>query len=326
MGSARDIMQMVRKFLFSSVNREFLTFLFFLALSGVFWLMMTLNETYEREVEIPVRIVNVPKNVVLTSDEHDTLKVTLRDKGLTLLGYLYGEGTRTLSINFKTYAKGDGYSVIPTAELQRLIYQQLSASTKIVGSKPDRLELYFNYGMSKRVPVRWTGRVIPEQLYFISHVEYFPDSVSVYASKQKLDSIRVLYTEPLNYANFRDTLSVSCRLQKIKGVKAVPDKIKVAFHTDVLTEESIKDIPIKGVNMPAGKVLRTFPSKVTVRFVTGVSQFRSIRPEDFVVVADYNDIKRNPSDKCSIRLKSAPNGISRPQLNISQVDYLIEEE
>ena len=166
------------------------------------------------------------------------------------------------------------------------------------------------------MPVKWTGRVIPEHLYFISHVEYFPDSVSIYASQEKLDSIKVIYTEQLNYANFRDTLSVTCKLQKIRGVKAVPDRVKVAFHTDVLTEESISDIPVKGINMPEGKVLRTFPSKVTVRFVTGVSQFRNIKAQDFVVVAD----------KCNIYLKSVPNGISRPSLNIKQVDYLIEEE
>lgn len=326
MDSRRDIKQLVRNFLFSSVNKEFLTFLFFLALSGVFWLMMTLNETYEKEVEIPVRIVNVPKNVVLTSDELDTVKVTLRDKGLMLISYLYGEGMRPLTINFKTYAKGNGYSAIPASELQRLIYQQLSASTKIVGSKPDKLEIFFNYGLSKRVPVKWTGRVIPEHLYFISHVEYFPDSVSIYASQEQLDSIKVIYTEQLNYANFRDTLSVTCKLQKIRGVKAVPDRVKVAFHTDVLTEESISDIPVKGINMPEGKVLRTFPSKVTVRFVTGVSQFRNIKAQDFVVVADYAEIMKNPSDKCNIYLKSVPNGISRPSLNIKQVDYLIEEE
>ena len=326
MGSRRNIKEMARNFLFSSVNKEFLTFLFFLALAGIFWLMMTLNETYEQEVEVSVRIVNVPKNVVLTSDDTDTIKVTLRDKGLMLISYLYGEGTCPITLNFKTYAKGNGYSTITAAELQRLTYQQLSASTKIVGSKPDKLELFYNYGLSKRVPVKWTGRVIPEHLYFISHVEYFPDSVSIYASKEKLDSISAIYTEPLNYANFRDTLSITCNLQKIRGVKAVPEKVKVAFHTDVLTEEQITDIPIKGINMPEGKVLRTFPSKVTVRFVTGVSQFKAMSPEDFVVVADYNEIRKNPSDKCNIHLRAMPNGISRPSLDVTQVDYLIEEE
>ena len=322
----RSIYHIVRNFLFSSVNREFLIFLFFLALSGIFWLMMTLNEPYEKEIKIPVRIVNVPQNVVMTSDSIDTIRVTLNDKGFVLLGYMYGDGLRPLKLNFKTYMRGNGYGSVTAAELQRLTYQQLSASTKIVGSKPDKLEFFFNYGLRKRVPVKWTGNVVPEQLYFISNVEYKPDSVDVYASQEMLDSISVVCTEQLNYTNFRDTLTVNCGLQKQKGVKHVPEKIDVIFYTDVLTEASISDIPVQGINMPAGKVLRTFPAKVTVRFVTGVSLLKSISANDFTVVVDYRDIATHPSDKCTLYLKSAPQGISRITLETKQVDYLIEEE
>lgn len=300
--------------------------MFFLALSGVFWLMMTLNETYEKEMRIPVHIVNVPQNVVLTSDSVDTVKVSLSDKGFVLLGYMYGDGLRPLKVNFKNYMRSTGTGSVTAAELQRMMYQQLSASTKITSTKPDRLEYFFNYGLHKRVPLRWSGRVIPEHLYFISHTEYETDSVDIYASQEKLDSINIVYTEPLNYANFRDTLSVRCNLQKMRGVKSVPDNVKITFYTDVLTEASIKDIPIQGINMPEGKVLRTFPSKVTIKFVAGVSLYRTLSAKDFTVVADYKDIASHPSDKCTLHIKKVPQGISRATLDIKQVDYLIEEE
>lgn len=326
MNQLRSIFKIVRNFLFSTVNKEFLIFLFFLALSGIFWLLMTLNETYEKEFQIPVRVTNVPRNVVLTSDDTDTIKITLRDKGLVLLGYMYGERLRPLNVNFKNYARSNGTCPVPTVDLQRMIYLQLSASTKITSSKPDRVDFSFNYGIHKRVPIRWRGRVMPEYLYFISHVDYSPDSVDVYASKERLDSIHAVYTEILNYANFRDTLIVNSDLQKIQGVKTVPAKVRITFYTDVLTEESMSDIPILGIHMPPGKVLRTFPSKVTVNFVTGVSQYRRLTPNDFTVVVDYNEIRQHPSDKCNIYLKSVPHGISRATLSVNQVDYLIEEE
>ncbi len=326
MKKLQGIFPIVRNFLFSTVNKEFLIFLFFLALSGVFWLMMTLNETYEKEMRIPVHIVNVPQNVVLTSDSVDTVKVSLSDKGFVLLGYMYGDGLRPLKVNFKNYMRSTGTGSVTAAELQRMMYQQLSASTKITSTKPDRLEYFFNYGLHKRVPLRWSGRVIPEHLYFISHTEYETDSVDIYASQEKLDSINIVYTEPLNYANFRDTLSVRCNLQKMRGVKSVPDNVKITFYTDVLTEASIKDIPIQGINMPEGKVLRTFPSKVTIKFVAGVSLYRTLSAKDFTVVADYKDIASQPSDKCTLHIKKVPQGISRATLDIKQVDYLIEEE
>ena len=316
----------VRNFLFSKGNREFLIFLFFLALSGIFWLLMTLNETYEKEIRIPVHLAGVPKDIVLTSEETDTVRVTVRDKGIILMAYLYGNAKPHLSPSFKSYDRGNGSGSISSSELVRLAGAQLNASSKVVSVKPEKLEFYYNTGARKRVPVRWSGRVIPEHLYFISQVEYSPDSVTVFAAEEKLDSINVVYTEQLNYANFRDTLTVDCRLQRMAGVKVVPDHVTIGFYTDVLTEESIDGIPIQGINMPEGKVLRTFPAKVKVKFVTGVSLYRSLSPSDFLVVADYNELKDRPSEKCNIYLKKTPHGISRATLEVKQVDYLIEEQ
>ena len=324
--NVKRLWQVISDFVFSNTNRDFLVFLFFLGLSGIFWLSLTLNDTYEREFSIPVSVVDIPKNAVLTSDEVDTVKMTIRDKGIILVAYQYGDYLKRLRIPFKNYTRNNGSGSVPAAELQKLVYQQLVSSSKITACKPDKLEFFYNYGTNKKVPVRWSGRVIPEELYFISRVDYLPDSVTVYASDEKLDSINMVYTETLNYANFRDTLTISCNLAKIKGVKIVPEKVKINFYTDVLTEENIEDVPIQGINLPDGKALRTFPAKVTVSFVTGVNVFRNLTPDDFTVVADYNEIKRHPSEKCRITLKNVPQGISRARLDVTLVDYLIENE
>ncbi len=307
------------------MSRQLLVFLFFLCLSGAFWLILTLNETYEQEVKVLVHIRGVPRNTVLTSYETDTVTITLRDKGWIVMGYLYN---RKLAVNlpFKTYDRGKGVGVVGTTELKRLVELQLESSTAIVSMKPDRVDFAYNNGEHKRVPVRWAGHVAPEQPYFISHVQYSPDSVDIYASSDKLDSIRYVSTEQLNHARFRDTLTVDCRLAHIKDVKVVPERVRVVFLTDVLTEESIDGIPVQAVNMPQGKVLRTFPQKVKVRFVTGVNLFKTLRAEDFTVVANYREIMLHPSDKCNIYLRKVPHGISRATLEVKQVDYLIEEE
>ena len=322
----KEIWQLVRYFLFSKANKELLIFLFFLGLSGIFWLNMALNETYEKEFAIPVSVVGIPKNAVLTSDEVDTVRMTIRDKGFTLLTYMYGDVLKKISISFKTYSKNNGTGSVSAQDLQKMVYQQLASGSRITSVKPEKLEFYYNYGAKKMVPVRWSGRVIPEELYFISSVHYSPDSVTIYASEEKLDSINMVYTEQLNYANFRDTLIANCELSKIKGVKMVPDHVKVAFFTDVLTEERIEGIPVEGINMPPGMLLRTFPAKVTVSFVTGVSTFRNLKSDDFSVIADYNEIKKDPSEKCHIYLKKVPGGISRARLETTLVDYLIESE
>jgi len=318
-------MRLIRSFLFSRANKEFLLFLFFLAISASFWLLMTLNENYEQEVVFSVRITNVPKDIMLTSDEVDTIRVTINDKGTQLIGYLYDEGKRQLTVNFQNYNRGNGTGFVPSADLQKLIRKKLSQSARITAVKGEGIHLYYNTGASKRVPVRWSGRVTPEHMYYLSNVEYTPDSITIYASERMLDSIKTVLTEPLNYTGFRDTLSIDCRLRKIKGVKMVPDHLSINFYTDVLTEESIDNIPVTGINLPEDKVLRIFPSRVSVSFVTGVNNYRNIKASDFIVVADYNEIKNHPSDKCNLYLRHIPSGISRATLLTTQADYLIEQ-
>ena len=69
--------------------------------------------------------------------------------------------------------------------------------------------------------------------------------------------------------------------------------------------------------MPAGKSLRTFPAKVNISFVTGVSVYRNLKPTDFTVIADYKEILNHPAEKCHIYLKNVPRGI---QLQLTRVD------
>ena len=168
---------LIREFFFSKANKELFLFIFFLVLSGIFWLITTLNETYEKEFTIPVSIANIPKNAVLTSADTDTIKVTIRDKGFALFSYQFGDVLKKIRPSFRTYSRNNGMGVVPASDLKKLIAQQLSSTSVITAVKPEKLEFYYNYGNKKRVPLRWSGRVIPEELYYISRVDYSPDSV-----------------------------------------------------------------------------------------------------------------------------------------------------
>lgn len=317
---------MVRNFLFSSANREFLTFFFFLVLSTIFWLMTALNETYEREIGVPAYLVNIPKNVVVTSDMEDTVRVTVRDKGFALLAYTYGEGIRPINVNFQSaITRQSGYGVVSSQELMKMINQRFSGSSKIVQVKPDRLDFHYNYGLSRQVSVKMAGNVVPGKSFYLARTRFWPEKVTIYGSKQALDSLRFVKTVPINITNFNDTVLRTVALETIKGVKIVPNTVRIGLYPDILTEENI-EVPITAINMPEGKVLRTFPQRVTVNFIVGASMFRSISPEQFAVVVDYNEIIDHPSDKCSIHLRETPQGVRNARLKMTQVDYLIEEQ
>ena len=322
MRSVRNILKAVRNFLFSGLNKEFLIFLFFLALSGAFWLLMTLNETMEREFKIPMRLTGVPGNAVITGELPDTVRVTVRDKGFTLVTYDF----RPLVFRFSNYADEDeGKGVIPLTDVQKQVLSQMYGSSKLLQVKPGAFDFYFTYGTSKKVPVVFRGKITTSKSYYLAHTEFYPSMVTVYANKQQLDKLQTVEIEPFNYRNLQDTIRQAVKIRKIRGVKIVPSTVRLSVYPDVLTEEAI-DVPITAINMPPGMVLRTFPSKVTVRFTIGASLFRTIKPNLFKVVVDYEELAANPSDKCTLQLRSVPRSVSKASLEIDRVDYLLEQQ
>ena len=322
MRSIRNILKTVRNFLFSGLNKEFLIFLFFLVLSGAFWLLMTLNETMEREFKIPMRLTGVPRNAVITGELPDTVRVTVRDKGFTLVTYDF----RPLVFRFSNYADEDeGKGTIPLADVQKQVLSQMYGSSKLLQVKPGAFDFYFTYGTSKKVPVVFRGKITTSKSYYLAHTEFYPSMVTVYANKQQLDKLQSVEIEPFNYRNLQDTIRQAVKIKKIRGVKIVPPTVRLSVYPDVLTEETI-DVPITAINMPPGMVLRTFPSKVTVRFTIGASLFRTIKPNLFKVVVDYEELAANPSDKCTLQLRSVPRSVSKASLEIDRVDYLLEQQ
>lgn len=313
----------VRDFFFRLLNKEFLIFLFFLLLSGTFWFIIATNETYEKEFLVPVALTNVPQKVVVTSETEDTLRLTVRDKGYMLLAYQYGGQMGSMPLNFKNFDKGSGKISVAQTEMQKLLYRRLYKSSKIISIKPDKLSFSYNNGESKKVHIRLRGIVRPGSNYYIARTKFQPDEVKVYAEQQKLDSIQYVYTEALNMTNLTDTVVTTVRLQKKKGVKCDPEEVSVTVFPDILTEESV-EVPITALNMPEGKVLRTFPSRLKVIFVTGASLYRNIHAEQFKLVVDYNTLTENGADKCAVRLTAVPHGVRNARPEVPEVDYLIE--
>ena len=303
-------------------RRSLLTFMVFLVLSGIFWLSTALNEYYDYEIKIPVFIEHIPKNVVVTTELEDTLKVMVHDKGFAMLQYIYGDKIHKIAINLSSVTKQSDKYVVSNSELQRLVSKQFYSSTTVNSIKPEHIEICYCRGLRKDVSVRLTGDVFPASDYYLAHVQIIPERVTVYSSKQLLDSIRYIETEKLNIQNFSDTVITTVTLKSINGARFSQKTIRVELYPDILTEELV-DVPITVVNLPKGINVRTFPSHVHVKFNVGVSQYRTINKRQFEVVVDYNQINL-ASDKCPLQISKMPNGITKASLEFKEVDYLIE--
>lgn len=316
--------QKIRKFLLSNKCKECLVFLFFVLVSFAFWMLQTLDDVYQTEFKVPLRLKNVPKEVVLTSELPNEVRVRVEDRGTVLLNYMLGRTFFPVSFDFNDYRDKGTHVHIPSAELLKKVAAQLNVSTHLISVRPDTLDFIYTMGKAKKVPVRLNGEVRAGLQYYVSHIGFVPDSVIAYAPQEVLDTLTAAYTERVDLENVADTLHKRVSLQKLKGVKFVPAYNDLSVYVDMYSEKTV-EVPIVGINFPANKVLRTFPSKVQVTFQVGLMHFKEISSEDFFIGVTYEDILKTNGDKLLLTLKSVPDYVSHARIIPDSVDYLIEQ-
>ena len=321
--TTKKISLLIRNFHITKINREFLIFFFFLVISCIFWFINAMNNTYETEVLVPVKLVDIPTNVVVTSDMDDCLHVTIHEKGFTLLKHYIKKEDKSISFKFDTYNTSYCKGSIPASALNQHV-KSLFKEAQIISIKPERLDFSYNYGENKKVPIVIQGNITTESRCYLSDTKVKPDSVIVYAESTILDSIKYVRTKDINLTLSTDTVDISTDLKTIKGAKIIPENINIKFCPDIYTTEVIK-VPIRCINVPKGKIMRTFPSKAAVKFISGMKNIRKIKPADFEIITDYSEIVGSNPSTCHLMLISIPNGVTKAQLLTTNVDYLIEE-
>ncbi len=316
----------IRNIFFGKKSHEFFVFLFFFAVSTCFWLLQTLNETFETEISVPLALKNVPEKVRITTELPSQIHVTIRDRGTTLLRFLRYTVQNTLEVDFEKYDAGltNARVQVPTIDVQRLIQSQLGVSSHIISVRPDTLEYYYNRGVGKKLPVKICGTISASPQNYIQSMNFSEDSVMVYAPNNVLDTMQYAYTQAVNLLGLKENVTQFVSFHRMKGVEYMPNKVEITAFVGYYAEKTV-DVPIIGLNFPGDKELRTFPSKAKVTFRVESGRYQRITADNFVLAVTYEELLQNTSDKYRLHLKSLPEGVTNARISPQEVDYLIEK-
>ena len=93
-----------------------------------------MNDIYQADFKIPVRLKNVPKEIVMTSELPKEIRVHVEDRGTVLLNYMLGRTFFPVSFDFQDY-KDNGFHVsIPVSEVTKKVSAQLASTTKLLSA------------------------------------------------------------------------------------------------------------------------------------------------------------------------------------------------
>ena len=299
------------------------TFLVFLVISAALWLMVKLSEDYTTQAVFRLKIVDVPADKWISSDEQ-TIKLSMTTDGFHTLKYrLIREPYRIVSLSLDEVPfrleNGTIYSFSSLYATER-IADFLGIATSDLTMNDDKV--YFNLDplMSKVVPIVLRYDIRPQRQYGVYGIPVLtPSSVTVYGPADVLDTLRAVRTEMLSKQNVSEHFKETVALDLLEGrLRCNAKTVTASVQIEKFTETDVK-VPISIPNAPN---IRIFPDMMTVKCLVAIKDYSSINNDEFRIEIDTAQLHAL-QPLLDVRLKSWPQYVQVLTYTPDKVEYLI---
>lgn len=305
-------------------SKQFLQYLVFVVIAGVFWCFMTFNQQMQQDVVVNLELHGTPKGITFIDDLPSTITVTVKDKGTSFLKMLFRRRpTLTLEYNKVVDSKNNMFTLTPSA-LQSQVKRLFRREATIIKVTPETISCRLTDRPAKRVPVDYFDNldVTPDKRYVMfGDITCEPDSVLIYADPSLLANINEVEISTIRESNIDRTFERNVKLRAIDGVRMQPAVVKLTIPIEPLIQKR-QVVPIQVRNLPEDINVIVFPGSVEATFLLPQSLYKK-PTESFVAVVDYNSIKPNTT-KAPISIGEVPAVFEGIKFATDSVEYIIE--
>lgn len=315
----------IKQIINSPQGKELGTYLLFLLLSASIWLIFAINDNKEINIQIPLELVDIPRDVVMLQDLPPYIEARIRDKGPAIINYDLN-GIDKIEINFDRHKNtANNTIVINSNTLIEYTRKQLRATTSILSFPTDSLKVSYTQDPGKKVPIVINGTITPSPHSTMSNKIYtIPDSATIYAQKHTLDNITEVYTEKIKINNISDTTHITVGIAPIANTRILPDSITIVAPIEEYVMKKLT-VPVAIGGIPYGYSIMTFPSNITLTCLVPKSKYASIVSEDFLVGNTFSQIQKTPGSYGYITAVNAPPYVHNIMLSQDSIEYIINE-
>jgi hypothetical protein len=309
-----------KRFSSSRRLRDLYLFIPFVAISAAFWLIVSLNDDLQRDVEIDVEYVNVPDSVTFITNPPSVIHVNVRDKGTVLFTHAFVRRP-VIKVDFRNYVS-KGKLRVTRSSMAAFINSIFGKVVTIQSIDPDSISVAYTTAPAKEVAIRVNADITAALGKVISaDPEPSQRKVKVYSTLPLIDTLKYVYTMPIIRRELADPTTVKVALKPIAGCRFDPAEINVKIAVEPLENRKTM-VDVKIDNLPEGEDLMVFPRKVEVYYLVPMST-GDISADNFSVVSDYRDVARFVSNNIPVKLAKSPSKVVNAKLATDSVEYTL---
>lgn len=291
--------------------------------AALFWYILALNDNMQDGFFVKININDVPKNVTFISDVPDRVYVTIRDKGTSLMRHGRLKDP-SIDIDFRRYA-ANGVLRYRRADMMAALRNTFGTNATVSSISIDSIRLDYTTNPGKRIPVVIDGDVGAASGFVIAgRLISDPVSVVAYSTSENLDTLHKAHTVHFERLGLSESTKMEVRIRPMAGIRTIPDEVQVRIPVETLVHKVVS-VSVEPVNVPAGKGLLLFPSKVNVGFYVPMNRFNEDET-DIEAYVDYEDIERLRTKRIPVRIAKHPESLVNVSVVNDSVEYTIVKD
>ncbi len=312
----------ILRWLRSPSGKSVATYVVFLLIAAVLWMVQVLSEEVQRNLRCNVEVYDVPDSLTRVSPIPRSLNVSVRARGTELVRYLWMKPV--MRIDYQTYHV-DHRIYFGEAALKSFFRERFGKNATIQSVSPDSLSICYTDHPGVELPVSVKAEVVAGPQYaIVGNVRALTDSVMVFGVSGVPSGLHSVPTENLALNNVTSSRTMRLALRLPQGLRAVPDSVDIHLDVEPLVSK-IRKVSITPVGVPHGSRLVTVPSEVEVYYMVPMSIYKQQKKDPvFRVEADFRSI-HSGDNRVAVQLKSAPKEFLNVYLATDSVDYIIEQ-
>ncbi len=302
----------------------------FILISVLIWFIEKMKQNYTIVAEIPIECVNVPKGYRIKKQTIQPIRVMLASDGNTLFWNFQAREPSRVAVDVSRLRikmnDNETWAVCVPRLFETQLQSHLPDNVNMKGILTDTIAIPLLTVKQKSLPVVVRDNVSLSPQHTISApTSVNPDRIVVSGTNDIIDTMTAVYTKTAEPMTLTDTVTVSLGYVLPKGVETTSTASEVTYYVETYTEKHL-DVPITAINVPAGYVFKPFPTTVRMNFNVGLSNFETVKANDFDVVADLQNIELGNNDaKIKLNLRSAPTTVQNISYSPHFVEYLLEK-
>lgn len=312
----------VRRWLRSTQGRNLVTYLIFVGIAVVLWMVQVMSEETQRDLRCRVVIVNVPDSLTRITPMPEAINVSVRARGTALARYVWS--APQMSIDYNIYHTGQKVA-FGEAALKSFFRNRIGNDCQIQSVTPDSLSILYTSQPGTLLPVKVEAKVVPGPQYaLIGAVRSLTDSVTVFGLNGVPSVMTSVSTARITLNDVRAPRTLRIPLDVPSGYRAVPDSVDIHIDVEPLVSK-IRKVTITPAGVPKGQTLILNPMQADVYYMVPMSVYKQQRGEpQFTVEAQYSSIR--PGDrKVAISITHQPKEFLNIYLDTDSVEFVIEQ-